>query len=71
MLLTKVECEKITVEKLGEHLVYTVEQGFRVWLYNKKVYATFKISSFPALKKLIENFKANNVKFRFFRIEEV
>jgi len=71
MLLAKVECEKITVEKLMEFLVDTTEQGFRVWLYDKKVYAIFKTGSIATLRRLIESFRANNVKFRFFRIEEV
>jgi len=71
MLLAKVEFEKIAVEKLVEFLVDTTEQGFRIWLYDKKVYAIFKIGTTAVLRRLIESFKANNVKFRFFRIEEI
>jgi len=72
MLLEKIECKNITVEKLAELLTDVVEQGFRVWIYDKKVYAIFKVSSISILKKLVEKLKrVKNLEFRFFRIEEV
>jgi len=71
MLLAKVEFEKVSVEKIVEHLADKTEAGLRVWLYDKKVYAMFKTSSLAMLKRIIESFKANNIKHRFFRIEEV
>jgi len=72
MLLAKIECKNITVEKLAEQLTEIAEQGFRVWLYDKKVYAILKVSSISVLKKLIEKLKeVKNLEFRFFRIEEV
>lgn len=70
MFLAKVECKNVTVERLAEHLAEITEPGFRVWLYNKRVYAIFKVRSLVALNKLIENFRADDVKFRFFRVQE-
>jgi len=72
MLLAKIECKNITVDKLAEHLTEAAEQGFRVWLYYKKVYAIFRVSSISILKKFIEKLKrAKNLQFKFFGIEEV
>lgn len=71
MFLAKVECKNVTVEKIAEFLVEVTEPGFRVWLYKKKVYSIFKVNSISTVKGLIESFKANNIKFRFFRIEEI
>ena len=71
MLLAKVECKNTTVEKLAEYLTEVItEPGFRVWLYGKKVYAIFKVRSIDTLKKLIKNFRINDVKFKFFRVQE-
>lgn len=72
MLLAKIECKNITVEKLAERLTEIAEQGFRVWLYDKKVYAIFRVSSISILKKLVEKLKrVKNLELKFFRIEEV
>jgi len=72
MLLAKIECKNITVEKLAEYLTEITEQGFRVWLYDKRVYAIFRVSSISILKKLIEKLRrVKNLDLRFFRIEEV
>jgi hypothetical protein len=71
MFLVKVECKNVTVEKIAENLAEITEPGFRVWLYKKKVYSIFKVGSISTLRALILNFKANNVKFRFYRIERV
>ena len=72
MLLVKVECKNINVEKLAECLAQIVEPFFRVWLYDKKVYAIFKVSSMSILKQLIDKLNAvRHLKFKFYRIEEV
>jgi len=72
MLLAKIECKNMTVDKLAEHLTEAAEQGFKVWLYDKKVYAIFRVSSISVLKKFIEKLKrAKNLQFKFFGIEEV
>jgi hypothetical protein len=42
-----------------------------VWLYKKKVYASFFLDSLSLLKALIKNLENNRIKFRFYRIEEV
>jgi hypothetical protein len=70
MLLAKVECEKISVERLVELLLFSTKQ-LKVWLYSKKVYASFFIDSFMLLKSLVKTLEANKVRFRFYRIEEV
>jgi hypothetical protein len=71
MFLVKVECKNVKVEKIAENLAEITEPGFRVWLYKKKVYSIFKVNTISTLRRLIENFEAINVKFRFFRIEEI
>jgi len=72
MLLAKIECKNMTVEKLAEHLTEAAEQSFRVWLYDKKVYAVFRASSISILRNLVEKLKrVKNHEFIFFRIEEV
>ena len=70
MFLAKIECEKTTVEKIAEILLVTTNQ-FRIWLYDKKVYASFFVNSFALLKSLIKTLEANEIKFRFYRIEEI
>jgi len=70
MLLAKVECEKISVEKLAE-LFFIYSKKLNVWLYNKKVYASFFVDSLSLLKGLIKTLETNRIKFRFYRIEEV
>jgi hypothetical protein len=71
MFLVKVECKNVKVEKIAKHLAEITEPGFRVWLYKKKVYSIFKVNCISTLRRLIKNFEAKNVKFRFFRIEEI
>jgi len=72
MLLAKIECKNITTEKLAEHLTEVAEQGFRVWIYDKKVYAIFRVSSISILRKLVKKLKrVKNLEFRFFRVDEV
>jgi len=70
MLLAKIECEKISVEKLAE-LLFIYSKKLNVWLYNKKVYASFFVDSLSLLKGLIKTLETNRIKFRFYRIEEV
>ena len=70
MLLAKVECEKVTVERLTE-LLFIHSRKLCVWLYKKKVYASFFVESLSLLKSLIKALEANRIKFRFYRIEEV
>jgi len=70
MLLAKVECEKISVEKLAE-LLFIYSKKLNVWLYNKKIYASFLIDSLTLLKSLIKTLESNKIKFRFYRIEEI
>lgn len=70
MLLAKVECEKISVERLAGLLLISTRQ-FKVWLYGKKVYASFFTDSFTLLKSLIKTLEVNKVRFRFYRVEEV
>jgi len=71
MLTVRIELRKISVEELAVILAGNVESGFRVWLYKKKVYATFRLNSISSLKNLIEKFRSLKLKFNFFRIEEV
>lgn len=70
MLLAKVECEKVSAERLAE-LLFVYARKLNIWLYNKKVYASFFVDSLTLLKGLARTLEANSIKFRFYRIEEV
>jgi len=71
MLLVKLECKGIATEELAELLADYADKGFRVWLYDKKVYANFGLSSLSILRKLVEKLRESRVKYNIFRIEEV
>lgn len=71
MLLVKAECKDIATEKLAEILSDYAEPGFRVWLYNKRTYAIFRLGSISSLKNLAEKFRELKIRFSFYRIEEV
>jgi hypothetical protein len=62
---------KISTEDLIELLADYTEVGFRVWLYDKKVYADFKLSSLSTLKKLVEKLRESKLKYNIFRIENI
>jgi len=71
MLLVKMECKNVATEKLAEILSDYTEPCFRVWLYNNRTYAIFRLSSISFLKNLTEKFRDLRIKFNFYRIEEV
>ena len=71
MLLVKAECKNVVTEKLAEILSDYAEPGFRVWMYEKRIYAIFGLSSISSLKILTEKFRELRIKFNFYRIEEV
>ncbi|MEM5834861.1 MAG: hypothetical protein QXQ69_03380 [Candidatus Aenigmatarchaeota archaeon] len=70
MLFVKIECERISVEKLAE-LLFVYVKRLNVWLYKKKIYASFFVESLSLLKGLIKTLESNRIKFRFYRLEEV
>ena len=71
MLLAKIECKNVSVEKLAKILTKDSEQGFKIWLYKKKVYAVFRVGSITVLKRIIQRMsRVKKIKFRFFRVEE-
>lgn len=70
MLFVKIECERISVEKLAE-LLFVYVKRLNVWLYKKKIYASFFVESLSLLKGLIKTLESNGIKFRFHRLEEV
>lgn len=70
MLFAKIECERISVEKLAE-LLFVYVKRLDVWLYKKKIYASFFVESLSLLKGLIKTLESNGIKFRFYRLEEV
>jgi hypothetical protein len=70
MLFAKIECEKVSVEKLVK-VIFVYVKKINVWLYNKKVYASFFVDSLSLLKGLIKTLETHRIKFRFYRIEEV
>lgn len=71
MLLAKVECKKVSIERLAEILSEYTEPGFKIWKYNKKIYAMFRLSSLLSLKNLTEKLRELKIKFNFYRIQEV
>ena len=72
VLLVNMECKGIEVEELFSQLSGYVEPKFKIWLYKKKVYSVFRISSFSILKELVRRLdQINHFKYTIFRIEEV
>ena len=72
MLLAKVECKNIEVEKLASYLSKLVRPFFTVWLYDNKAYAAFKVNSISQLKDLIDELRENkHLRLKFYRIEMV
>jgi len=65
MLTVRMECRKISVEELAIILTQSVESNFRVWLYKKKTYATFRLISISTLRNLIEEFRSLKLKVQF------
>jgi hypothetical protein len=55
MLKIGIECKDIAPEKLFTVLESEVKPCFKVWMYNKKVYAIFRLDSSIELKPLLKN----------------
>jgi len=70
MFLVKVECKNVSVEKLAEILLIFAK-WFRIWLYKKKVYASFMIETLTLLESFTNTLQIKKIKFRFYRIEEI
>jgi hypothetical protein len=72
ILLVRLECKGISVEKLGYMLSKIAEPRFLVWLYDKKAYAAFKVNSLSVLKNLIQRLKrVKGLEFNVYRLEEL
>jgi len=71
MLLVKIESKGVAVEKLAVIISKVAELGFRVWLYDKKVYATFTVNSITSLRQFTARLRRiKTLEFKLFRVEE-
>lgn len=71
MLRINIACKKASTERLAYILADNVQPCFKVWMYEGKVYASFRLASIISLKDLIEKLNEFKVKCNVFRIEEV
>lgn len=70
MITVKLECEKITAERLAYLLNGYVEKGLKIWAHEARIYAVFRLRSLKELKALANELKTNKVKFKFLRLLE-
>jgi len=54
-----------------ELIVKMASPGYKVWLYESKVYAIFTLDSYPSFKILIQELRQKNFRFKLLRVEEV
>jgi hypothetical protein len=74
MLKVKIECRNVGCEKVAnclEKFGKTFPFGHKVWLYDGRVFAYFKLRSFSDLNEFIKRFKRIKVEFFFHRIQKV
>lgn len=63
MLTVRIECKKISVEKLTECIHSLIEPCFKAWLYRDRVYSIFRVSSLSVLSKVIDKLTEHRIKF--------
>jgi len=59
------------LERVVELIVKMASPGYKVWLYESKVYAIFTLDSYPSFKMLIQELRQKNFRFKLLRVEEV
>jgi len=71
MLKVKIECRDAVCEKIAKCLVKLGKSGFKIWLYNGRVFACFKLRSVLELSEFTKRLKRQNIDFVFHRIQKV
>jgi len=71
MLKVKIECRNVGCEKIAKCLARFGTPNFKVWLYDGRVFAYFKLRSVSDLNELTRRFKRiKNIELNFHRIEK-
>jgi len=65
----KVE-SNLSVQTLSAYLAELSTPGFKVWLFGKKAYAIFRVSSLEGLQRLAERIEDKGHSCKFLRIVE-
>ncbi len=69
MLKVKLECRNTRIEKIANCLEKL--SGYKIWLYDDRVFAYFKVKFISDLKDLNRRLKHRNIEFKYHRIEKV
>lgn len=74
MMKVKLECCNVRMEKITDCFEGSgkLPFGYKIWLYDGRVFAYFKVRSISDLKELNKGLKRiKNIEFRYHRIEKV
>lgn len=74
MMKVKLECRNTRMEKIVNCLEKLSKRpsGYKLWLYDGRVFAYFKVKSVSDLKELTKRLKRiKNIEFKYHRIEKV
>ena len=73
MLKVKLECRNVRMDKIAGCFERSrkLPFGYKIWLYDGRIFAYFKIKSFSDLKQLTKRLKRmKNIRINLHRIEE-
>lgn len=68
----KLECKNVRMEKVAEcfERSHKLPSGYKLWLYDGRVFAYFRVRSISDLKQLTNKLKRiKNIELNFHRIE--
>lgn len=74
MMKVKLECRNTRIEKIANCLdrFGKLPFGYKIWLYDERVFAFFKVKSVSDLNELTRRLKRiKNIQFKYHRIEKV
>lgn len=67
----KLECCNVRMEKIAECFEKSkLPSGYKLWLYDGRIFAYFRVKNISGLKRLTKRLKRINVELNFHRIEE-
>ena len=70
MMKVKIECINTRIEKIA-YCLEKVLSGYKIWLYDDRVFAYLKLKSISDLKELNKRLKCKNIEVKYHRIEKV
>jgi hypothetical protein len=69
MMKVKIEFGNVRIEEIADCLEEFSE--YKIWLYDDRVFAYFKVKSISDLKKLTEELELRRIEYKCHRIEKV